>query len=108
MGVPNYRQITRHPHGVSTYELAGDDRGRWLVSRNEQWLPGVYDSETTALRAIRIDTLLGPIYRTDGENRPVTMADLDAILHGCGYLEDTFACRIRHQSLQTGWAKGDH
>lgn len=29
-------------------------------------------------------------------------------LHTCGYPEDSFACKIRHQYLQHGWAKGDH
>lgn len=28
--------------------------------------------------------------------------------HSCGYLEDSFACRIRHVSINTGWAKKYH
>lgn len=26
----------------------------------------------------------------------------------CGYPEGTFACKIRHQYLQHGWAAGSH
>lgn len=35
-------------------------------------------------------------------------AERQPVLHSCGYVEDTFACKIRHQYLQHGWAKGDH
>jgi len=26
----------------------------------------------------------------------------------CGYPDGSFACKIRHVSVQTGWAKRDH
>lgn len=29
-------------------------------------------------------------------------------LHSCGYPDNSFACKIRHQYIQHGWAKGDH
>lgn len=34
--------------------------------------------------------------------------EAEPVLHTCGYVEDTFACKIRHQYIQHGWAKGDH
>lgn len=58
-------------------------RGEYVVSQNDLWLPGVYDSEETATRACDLPTAtllaLGRIYRVDGENRALTMDDLDAI-----------------------------
>lgn len=36
------------------------------------------------------------------------MSTPDEDLHDCGYPEDSFPCKIRHQHLQTGWAKADH
>lgn len=56
--------------------------GRFVVSQNSVWVPGVYDSaETAALAAQKLnDTeivyLLGRIYEFDGINRPVNMDDL--------------------------------
>jgi hypothetical protein len=62
---------------VSVYE---SKPGRWVVSENDVWLPGVFDSPETARRAADFprEALheLRRIYHVDGENRPVTMADL--------------------------------
>jgi len=56
---------------------------RWVVSENEGWLPGVYDSDATARRAAALPDAalrdLARIYSIDGEDRPVTAADLDAL-----------------------------
>jgi hypothetical protein len=54
--------------------------GSWSVSDHEMWLPGLYDAQDTAIQAAALPdaTLLRlePICRVDGENRPITMADL--------------------------------
>lgn len=31
----------------------------------------------------------------------------DAVLHDCGYAEDSFACKIRHLSINSGTAKAN-
>lgn len=61
----------------------GGPDGTWTVSDRGMWLDGIYATEETARRAAGLSdaTLrdLGRIYRVDGENRPVTDADLDAV-----------------------------
>lgn len=32
----------------------------------------------------------------------------EELCEGCGYPENSFACRIRHINIDTSWAKGDH
>lgn len=39
---------------------------------------------------------------------PVTEAPVAPPMHDCGWPEDTFPCRIRHQHLNTGAAKAAH
>lgn len=63
---------------VNTYKV----KGGWVVSENEMWLPGSYDSEQTARYAATMsDAVLRavqPICWVDGGNRNITRADLDA------------------------------
>ncbi len=75
--VDGERHMTEQPIGVQTYQT---DDGRWVVSDDEMWLPGSYDSDATARAAAELsdDFLhgLGRICSVDGENRAITMADL--------------------------------
>jgi hypothetical protein len=64
---------------IQTYQV---DDG-WVVSVNEQWVPGVYDSDETARSAcvfsdVQLKALVS-IWNHKGENRPATMADLARI-----------------------------
>ena len=56
--------------------------GQWVVAENGTWLPGIYESDAVARRAARLPDAallaLSHIYKVDGENRPVTAADLDS------------------------------
>lgn len=67
---------------VRTYAVADC----WVVSDNGVWLEGSYATESAARRAAsfsdKVLADLGRIYRVDGENRPVTDADLDAAAAG--------------------------
>lgn len=63
---------------ISTYEV----NGAWVVAQG-YWLPGGYEDEATARYACRypfevLQELNDRIYRVDGENRPITRADLKA------------------------------
>lgn len=56
--------------------------GRFVVSDNGVWVPGVYDSYATAklaaqqLKDSEIVRWLGPIYTCEGLDRPVSGTDL--------------------------------
>ena len=58
--------------------------GRFVVSENGVWVPGIYDSSATAIKAAetltdeQIITKLGPVYEVDGEDRPATLANVEA------------------------------
>lgn len=66
---------------VRTYPF---EEGTWVVADGGVWLDGIYESEATARRAATLSdsvlSALGRIYRIDGENRPVTMADLQPLI----------------------------
>ncbi len=59
------------------------ERG-WSASRNEVWLPGLYDSEAAARYALRLprqvlQDLSGRICPVGGEDRNITLGDMDTI-----------------------------
>jgi hypothetical protein len=53
----------------------------YVVSENQQWVPGVYETAEAAKKAVsmtneEIDIILGPIYKIHGEGRPVNDKDM--------------------------------
>lgn len=72
-------------------ELSGGRRlwpdpeaGTYQISDGGGWLPGIYADEDTARRAFEVgfdelQTLSDRICRIDGENRAITVADLEGI-----------------------------
>jgi PhoPQ-activated pathogenicity-related protein len=64
--------------------LYPDSDGTWTVSDSGSWLPGIYDSKVTAIAAAALpdavlEDRLQPICHVDGENRPITLADVEAV-----------------------------
>lgn len=59
--------------------------GHFVISRGDVWIPGIYDSPDTAVNVAErfsdqdIETLFGPIFTVDGENRVVTMEDYERL-----------------------------
>lgn len=69
---------------ISNLRFYGDETTGITTAVGGSWVPGIYDSEATAALAIARFTDeqlagLAPIYRVDGESRPVTMADLEGL-----------------------------
>lgn len=60
--------------------------GGWAVADRGMWLEGLYDSDETARHAATLsDELLHRLRHicwVDGEDRPITMADLDEARRG--------------------------
>lgn len=59
--------------------------GRFVVSENGIWVPGIYDSYETAklaatLKDRDIIAFLEHIYSADGEDRPVTLDDVETTI----------------------------
>jgi hypothetical protein len=55
--------------------------GVYVVSENQQWVPGVYETPEAAKKAVamtneEIIEILGPIYTIHGEGRAVTEKDM--------------------------------
>lgn len=67
--------------------------GTWSISSRQMWLPGIYDTETTARAAFRLDNrtlqaLTDRICAIDGENRPITKEDLRRDRRGLDDVDD--------------------
>jgi hypothetical protein len=63
---------------ITIYPGAGNG---WVAAVNGVWIPGGYDTGQTAMYACQFpDEVLQPIndkiYSVNGEDRPITMADL--------------------------------
>jgi hypothetical protein len=63
---------------IKTYEV----EGQWVMSQDEVWLPGSYDTEQTARDAVELvdeqgfDEFQHRINHVSRENRAITAADL--------------------------------
>lgn len=65
---------------LSMYEL---EQGGWVIAENHQWTDGVFEGPEAAEASValtdeEIVKYLGSVYRVDGQNRPVTLAEVQA------------------------------